>query len=135
MTLPFDMPPVAAVYVNVIVLVWPAETAPVPLVSVPDHGPPGPGARVGALTISPNPFRSTVRISAPVPASDVPNEHATLVIADVTGRVVRRIAGDPRSGFAWDGRDAAGHVLPAGIYLHRLVTSRGIWHGTSCLLR
>src|SRR5439155_1699866 len=38
-TLPFDMPPVAAVYVNVIVLVWPAETAPVPLVSVPEPSP------------------------------------------------------------------------------------------------
>ena len=106
-----------------------------PLVGVQDPGPRAPVERAGALTISPNPFRSAVRITASALASDPPEGAATLVIMDMTGRVVRRVAGDVRAGFEWDGRDASGRLLPPGIYLHRLVTLRGIWHGRSCLLR
>ena len=89
----------------------------------------------GALSISPNPFASLVRIAAPVSNLDPPGETATLEIADVTGRVVRRMQGALGTGFVWDGRGDGGRLLPAGVYLHHLVTPRGAWNGRSCLLR
>ncbi len=51
---------------------------------------------------------------------------ARLVIHDVTGRVVRTMLAGPAKArqdvMRWDGRDDAGRLLPAGVYLARLST-------------
>ena len=86
------------------------------------------------LTISPNPFASMVRIVAPAIAG-APGERAVLEIADIEGRRVRRLEGAVGQPFLWNGRGDDGHQLPAGVYVHRLVTARGVWFGRSCLLR
>ena len=93
-----------------------------------------PHQRLG-LAISPNPFRSVEHIRVPVSEIESPGETATLEISDVTGRVVRRIQGRVGAGFTWDGRDLDGRPLPAGIYLHRVVTRNAAWYGRTCLLR
>ena len=81
---------------------------------------------------APNPSASSVRISlAGYPASPA-GESVRLEIVDMSGRLVRVLDGSPAAGFAWDGRDARGSSLPAGVYLHRVVTARGIWTGRSC---
>lgn len=52
-----------------------------------------------------------------------------LVVTDVAGRTVRELARGPRAaGLAtatWDGRDARGERLPAGLYFARLTVERG----------
>ena len=93
--------------------------------SVPEH----------ALTIAPNPSFGAARIDVPSAAHHPMSERAVLEITDVAGRVVRRLEGLASAGFHWDGRDANGRPLPAGVYLHRVVTPHGIWRGRSCLLR
>jgi hypothetical protein len=67
----------------------------------------------------PNPFReeTTIRYSLPGAAG------ATFTIVDVAGRVVQRVM-EPESGgtrtFSWNGRDAQGRPVPAGVYFLRL---------------
>jgi hypothetical protein len=62
-----------------------------------------------AITAAPDPFRTVVRFTT---TADL------VVVSDAAGRAVRRIA--TRDGAAtWDGRDAGGRVLPAGVYLYR----------------
>jgi flagellar hook capping protein FlgD len=102
------------------------------LVAVPD---PSPAHRGRGLAISPNPFGATVRIVAPVAQPGQPGETATLEIADLTGRIVRRIESPLASGFTWDGRGTDGRPLPAGVYLHRVSARQRVWHGRSCLVR
>jgi len=73
------------------------------------------------LAVRPNPAvgTSTLSFSLPVPAA------ARLTVFDVTGRQVRALrAGRLSAGehaVAWDGRDDAGRMVPAGVYLARLV--------------
>jgi len=114
--------------VSVSVFDYPFET----LVGVGDPSPP---SSRHALAISPNPFRSLVRIAAPVSRSAAPGERATLEIADITGRIVRTIDSPLTGGFVWDGRGADGRALPTGLYLHRVITREGVWRGRSCLVR
>jgi len=94
-------------------------------------------ARRLALRISPNPHASNALVTLEnLTATEAAEsaEHATLDIFDITGRHVRRMEGDSRAGFSWDGRDQAGARLQAGMYLHRLSTSRGTWKGRSVLV-
>ena len=81
----------------------------------------------------PNPFRSAVKLLVPArglgsrattsttagkPAtSEIPG---TLHIYDAAGRWVRSITARVQEGFRWDGRDANGNDMPAGIYFQRL---------------
>ena len=57
---------------------------------------------------------------------------ARMEIFDVWGRSVRVIQPDALDGrtksFAWDGRDASGAVVPAGLYLFRLIAETGAVH-------
>ena len=105
-----------------------------PFTSSVGVGEPSPPRPVAALAIAPNPFGSTVRIVAPA-ATRASAEVATLEIADVRGRRVRRIEGLLGQTFVWDGRDAEGRPQPAGIYLYRVRSASGSWDGKSCLLR
>ena len=91
------------------------------------------GAR--ALVFAPNPSASRVRITLAGAAATLDDEPARLEIADVSGRMVRVIEGSAHGGFLWDGRDAQGRPVPAGVYLHRAITSHGTWNGRSCRIR
>lgn len=78
-----------------------------------------PDARVAGLHIYPNPFRRVVKISSE--NREVNSEGMTLQIYDLTGRVVKSFPLIPHSallatGIFWDGRDASGILLPAGVY-------------------
>jgi|GEM_PF-342262 len=68
----------------------------------------------------PNPFRDATNLRFALPAAGT----VRLDLIDVTGREVRRLAdGTMAAGVhtvAWDGRDAAGHRVSAGIYWARL---------------
>ncbi len=65
------------------------------------------------LVVFPNPFRDalTIKITNPKTASQ---SHDSIVIYDVTGRVVRSFA--RVSNICWYGDDNTGRKLPAGIY-------------------
>ena len=102
-----------------------------PLVGVPGAGP----ASRDGLVLVPNPARAGMRIAAPIPPAGTSDQPATLEVTDITGRTVRRMAGSLRAGFTWDGRDGGGRSLPAGVYLVRVLTAGGTWHGRGCLLR
>jgi len=86
------------------------------------------GARV--LPASPNPFRlsTSIRFELSQAAS------VRLEIFDVRGaRVATLMEGEPlpAGGHAttWDGRDGAGRLAPAGIYLVRLEAGGRTWAG------
>lgn len=80
------------------------------------------------LTIYPNPFREQTLFLFSLTGSQPPKT-ATLTITDLTGRTVRHLVAnqsDPpvRIGlneWAWDGRSNTGALLPAGVYLYKLV--------------
>lgn len=86
----------------------------------------GPGAAAGIEFTAPwpNPSSGTATFAYTLSeAADV-----QLVLADVSGRVVRtlehgaRAAG--RATLAWDGRDQRGEPLPAGVYFAKLIVQR-----------
>jgi hypothetical protein len=87
------------------------------LLAVPDGG--GPPARVG-LANNPNPARGATDIRFDLAAE----ESVELTIYDVSGRAVRSLSkGNLSAGphtFHWDGLDAAGRQVAAGVYLARL---------------
>jgi hypothetical protein len=74
----------------------------------------------------PNPARGGARIAFRVPAPGA----ARLTLFDLGGRPVRTLldgsvdAGDHSA--SWDGRDAAGRPVPAGIYFYRLETAGSV---------
>jgi hypothetical protein len=80
---------------------------------------PADGAQLWLETIEPNPTpdATTVRLVLPRPA------RLTLAVHDAAGRRVRTLAaGSWAAGscaIAWDGRDAAGRVVPEGVYFLR----------------
>ncbi len=74
---------------------------------------PGHGATGLRLDVRPNPSSGAARFVA---SAAVRGE---AVVFDVRGREVRRVAFEGLEA-EWDGRDAAGRALPAGVYLVRL---------------
>jgi hypothetical protein len=84
-------------------------------------GPSGTGAppaapEAPAWLAFPNPTRGAVRLLRP------PDASSDLVVLDVAGRAVRRLSGSGE--VAWDGRDARGAPVPAGVYFVREAASR-----------
>jgi hypothetical protein len=69
---------------------------------------------------SPNPFRTTMRMSYVVMT---PEEVVNIRVYDLAGRLVRTLANGPmlpgRYAVAWDGRDEGGAVIRSGIYFVR----------------
>jgi hypothetical protein len=76
------------------------------------------------LAASPNPFRSSIRISLGHLSTET-LERFSLCIYDPSGRMVRSLSA-PRSltpgpyFLSWDGRDAAGREVAAGVYVCRV---------------
>ncbi len=81
-----------------------------PTEALPEHG----GLR---LDVRPNPSAGASRFVA---SAAVRGE---AVVFDARGREVRRVAFSGREA-EWDGRDASGRALPAGVYLIRLMVGR-----------
>jgi hypothetical protein len=81
--------------------------------------PAAPSVRDLSLSAAPNPARGAMGFELGLPEAGT----ASLEVADIQGRVVRKIeAGVLEAGthvLAWDGRDAAGLTVAPGIYLAR----------------
>jgi len=97
--------------------------------------PPRPLLAGTVLRVSPNPHGPDVTVALQGAMFAAGERTATLDVYDLSGRSVRRLAGDAVSGLHWDGRDDAGAALPAGLYLMRLVTPHGAWTARSVLVR
>jgi hypothetical protein len=92
-----------------------------PVTSVPEH--PGPAPQPGAISfpvVRPNPFRSDTRIEYEMAVPGL----VELLVLDTHGRLVKRLAGGTiEAGIhtvRWDGRDAEGRAMPAGVYRLRI---------------
>ena len=95
-----------------------------------------PGAWSGAAPVSawPNPFSERVQLRAALPAAG----DYQAAIYDLQGRALRHFAGRAAAGelgLAWDGRDDAGRLAPAGVYLVRVTSEAGAWQGRVMRLR
>ena len=83
----------------------------------------GPGARgLATLTCAPSPFTASARLSFTLPRTG----RVDLRVYAIDGREVRSLVSGPLAAgthvTAWDGRDARGARVPAGVYFARLVT-------------
>ncbi|MCI0695820.1 S8 family serine peptidase [candidate division KSB1 bacterium] len=69
----------------------------------------------------PNPFNPETAIRFGLPQ----DEHVQLVVIDLLGREVRKLAdSDFSAGYhsvVWDGKDNAGNVVPSGVYIYQIV--------------
>ena len=64
------------------------------------------------IAIYPNPFEEEVIIQL----SNSPVTPIKLELTDITGRVILKTLMNQKE-YVWDGTDARGHKVPAGIYL------------------
>jgi len=81
----------------------------------------GPGSSGARVTAFPNPFRATMLFQL----GDHARHPGTLRVLDVHG-VVRCVSTWPNglpSEFRWNGRDARGQQLPAGVYFYEVVSA------------
>ncbi len=93
-----------------------------PLSGVDETPPARPGPTLAAY---PNPFNPRVVLAFTLPRAG----RARLTVHDLAGRLVAApVAGDFPAGrheTSWDGRDAAGRGVPAGVYVARLASPDG----------
>lgn len=89
----------------------------------------------GFLTVSPNPFRGSVRIEF-YPGDE---DKVMVSISDLTGRIVKVISdffpGSGRINFSWDGRDDKGISVSSGIYLLKVETKEGNFYSELIFIR
>ncbi|MBD2756068.1 putative type IX secretion system sortase PorU2 [Spirosoma validum] len=79
--------------------------------------------RLTDFTIYPNPFRDQTRFAFTL-SGDHPPQNVTIALTDQNGHLVRRLHGSVRIGlneWTWDGRSDSGALLPAGVYLYKIV--------------
>ncbi|MBN2171688.1 MAG: hypothetical protein JW819_10265 [Candidatus Krumholzibacteriota bacterium] len=88
-----------------------------------------------SVRCAPSPFRETTRVRFAAAAAGP----ARLRVFDAAGRLVRRLHEGPLPAgdhdFVWDGRDAGGRRLPAGVYLAVAETGGRRMAGKVLLLR
>jgi hypothetical protein len=96
----------------------------------------------GTLFVTPNPTRGEGLIRFTVPANsggEGRDGTAWLLLYDAGGRLVRRLAAGSlvveSNVTEWDGRNATGHRVPAGIYLARVVAGSRVASGRVVLVR
>ena len=84
-----------------------------------------PSPRALRLAAAPNPSRGSINLTLESPAGG----YDALDLLDVTGRIVRRLGSGAASGgrwiVRWDGRDASGQRMPAGLYFARVRARSG----------
>lgn len=89
---------------------------------------------IGDPVVAPNPFSASTRIELQLArAAD-----ARLVIVDARGRRLGEIGRSLPAGASsleWDGRDAGGRAMPAGVYFYRLQVDGAVKSGRMLLLR
>ena len=79
--------------------------------------------------ICPNPFNGKTEIRFQFPADDRKQSVVGARIYDVSGRLINDFSGllsgfsHPSSGVIWNGDDQQGHLVPAGVYVLRFVTT------------
>ena len=83
------------------------------------------GPRVQGVQVTPNPFREKCEIRLP--------SGVTVGIYDGLGRRIRELRAGGAPGFVWDGRDARGMKVPAGVYF--FVSESGAERLTGKILR
>lgn len=88
-----------------------------------------------ALRIVPNPSRSAVRILTEGTGGRENAGPAILRIVDAAGRLVGRLESQAGQPLVWDHRDAAGHLLPPGVYFYDLEMSGQRVQAKGTLLR
>jgi len=85
--------------------------------AAPDSGPP---AQFAFAPLVPNPFTSSTEVAFDLPVRD----HVRAEVFDVRGERVRTLVDESRDAGRyrehWDGRDATGHRLGAGVYFVRV---------------
>jgi len=90
-----------------------------------------PGVGAGGPTVGPNPFREAVDLRFALAGG----ERVDATIHDLLGREVRVLARGARmeagaQSLRWDGRDAAGRRVAAGVYFVRLAAGEARWTRT-----
>lgn len=83
---------------------------------------------------APNPFNPTTVFEFELAAPS----HVDLTLFDVRGKVVRELRADRGAGrhsLVWDGRDAAGRPLAAGVYPYRLAAAGQELRGRAVLVK
>jgi len=99
----------------------------------------GPATAAGGLALfanSPNPVTASTRIAFALTPAAVPG--ASLRVVDAAGRTVRTFAGGFVPGIntiTWDGADARGHRVPAGVYFYGLDAGGQSFHRKLVLVR
>ena len=89
---------------------------------------------LGEAVVAPNPFSTSTRVEFRLARAAV----ARVVIVDTLGRRVGEVSRSLGAGTAsleWNGRDAAGRAMPAGVYFYRLTADRATKAGQLLLIR
>jgi hypothetical protein len=108
-----------------------ADGAPASLLLEVDAALPG---RARLLPNAPNPFNPVTRFAFEL----VSSSRVSLTLYDVRGAIVHRVqttAGPGRHALEWDGRDAAGRVLAAGVYPYELSAGGATLRGSAVLVK
>ncbi|WP_420147553.1 C25 family cysteine peptidase [Spirosoma sp.] len=81
--------------------------------------------KLANLIVHPNPFRIQTRFAFTL-VGEQPPVSATITLTDSGGRMVRQLKQPAHIGlneWVWDGRADSGELLPAGVYIYKLVLS------------
>jgi hypothetical protein len=104
---------------------WDAAAAPFLVTTWATPIQPAPVAAPRIYAARPNPFGGTTEIPFALPAP----ARVSVRVYDVAGRLVRTLLDATRPEGAgraeWDGKDAAGRSVPAGVYFVKLTTPGG----------
>ncbi|NOT34672.1 MAG: hypothetical protein HOP12_10955 [Candidatus Eisenbacteria bacterium] len=93
--------------------------------------PPAAVPSIATIRVSPNPTHGAVAFA--LPRAGGANDW--LEVIGVDGRAVARLATGAASALRWDGRDASGHPVAAGIYFARLASDPSVRATRFTLLR
>ena len=91
---------------------------------------------IAVIRVSPNPFNAAVKIEMEYPVGARDASHTSVVIFDISGRLVRSFDIDPTNpSLIWDGLSEDGVEMPSGTYLIRNTTGGKTIHGKAVLIR